>query len=97
VGNNAYGRLGDGTRNNAVSPKQIVATNVVAIAAGANHSLFVKNDGTLWGMGNNSFGQLGDGPPGNVTSPQQIIQFSGVTAIAAGGNHELIIKKLPVV
>ena len=38
-----------------------VASNVVAVAAGDYHSLFMKTNGTLWAMGNNSSGQLGNG------------------------------------
>ena len=30
---------------------QIVASNVVTVAAGGIHSLFIKSDGSLWGMG----------------------------------------------
>jgi alpha-tubulin suppressor-like RCC1 family protein len=44
-----------------IFPTQIVASNVVAIAAGVAHSLFVLNDGSLWVMGSDSSGQLGDG------------------------------------
>ena len=42
--------LGDGTYTNR--PQQIVASNVTAIAAGHQHSLFLKSDGSLWAMGN---------------------------------------------
>ena len=34
------------------------------IAAGEGHSLFLKTDGSLWGMGFDDYGQLGDGRPG---------------------------------
>jgi alpha-tubulin suppressor-like RCC1 family protein len=96
MGYNDEGQLGDGTYGVAHSrsmPEQIMPGGVMAIACGANHSLFVESDGTLWGMGDNSAGQLGDGVSGNVLSPQPVQSFSGVAAIAAGGNHELIIKK----
>ena len=33
----------------------------IAIAAGWNHSLALKSDGTVWAWGLNSFGQLGPG------------------------------------
>ncbi len=38
-----------------------MASGVTAIAAGVFYSLFVKNDGSLWGMGANANGGLGDG------------------------------------
>jgi len=40
---------------------QIGASNVVAVAAGLYFSLFLKSDGSLWGMGDNRDGQLGTG------------------------------------
>ncbi|MEK9985499.1 MAG: RCC1 domain-containing protein, partial [Opitutae bacterium] len=33
--------------------------NGQTIAAGYSHSLFIKSDGSLWGMGNNEYGQIG--------------------------------------
>ena len=36
-------------------------TNVVAVAAGAYHSLALRGDGTVWAWGRNNLGQLGDG------------------------------------
>jgi len=51
---------------------QIVASNVTAIAAGYGHSLFLKSDGSLWGMGDNLNGQLGDGTYNNTNLPVQI-------------------------
>ena len=35
--------------------------NVVDIAAGANWTIVLKKDGTVWATGNNGYGQLGDG------------------------------------
>jgi alpha-tubulin suppressor-like RCC1 family protein len=63
MGYNSYGQLGDGTTNDVNRPEQIVSTGVVAIALGVGQyqSLFLKSDGSLWGMGLNLFGQLGIG------------------------------------
>lgn len=88
IGYNSWGQLGDGTRNSTNSPERIAAGgagNVVAIAVGYLHSLFLKSDGSLWAMGRNSDGQLGDGTTTPFTNnPEQIVD-SGVTAIAVGG------------
>jgi alpha-tubulin suppressor-like RCC1 family protein len=96
------GQLGDGTYNDTNRPEQIVVSNVTAIAAGSRHSLFLKNDGSLWAMGCNREGELGDGTYANygnpalgftygTNSPEQIVD-SGVTAIAAGYFHSLFLK-----
>jgi alpha-tubulin suppressor-like RCC1 family protein len=53
-------------------------SNVVAIAAGNNHDLALKSDGTVVAWGSNYAGQTNT-PPG----------LTGVTAIAAGGSHSL--------
>jgi alpha-tubulin suppressor-like RCC1 family protein len=92
MGSNAEGKLGDGHYNNNPNrPELIVASNVTAIAAGSAHSLFLKSDGSLWGMGLNFFGQLGYGTDEAVLRPVQIVA-SNVTAIAAGGSHSLFLK-----
>ena len=72
-------------------PEQIVASGVTAIAAGQDHSLFLKSDGSLWTMGDNVEGELGDGSFNNTNQPEQIVP-SGVTAIAAGAYHSLFLK-----
>src|SRR5262249_11566769 len=55
-GNNSWGQLGDGGWEYASNtPVQVLSpdgfgylTGVIAIAAGANHSLALKSDGTVW-------------------------------------------------
>jgi alpha-tubulin suppressor-like RCC1 family protein len=91
MGDNLYGELGDGTYNNTNLPEQIVASNVTAIAAGYDYSLFLKGDGSLWAMGYNMFGQLGDGTYNSTNLPEQIVA-SNVTAIAAGNYHSLFLE-----
>ena len=85
------GQLGDGTYNNTNLPEEIVSSNVVAIAGGGFHSLFIKSDGSLWAMGDNESGQLGDGTY-NATNRPEMIVASNVTAIAAGLYHSLFLK-----
>ncbi len=66
--------------------------SVTATAAGVGHSLFLKNDGTVWATGNNGNGQFGDGSTTNRTTPVQVSNLSSITAIAAGQYHSLFLK-----
>ena len=68
-----------------------MTSNVIAIAAGGTHSLFLKNDGSLWAMWYNGYGQLGDGTYNNTNKPEEIVS-SNVTAVATGGYHSLFLK-----
>lgn len=63
---------------------------ITVIAAGAV-SLFIKADGSLWGMGYHGYGELGDGTWNSTNQPEQIIS-KNVVGIAGEDNHSLIIK-----
>lgn len=63
------------------------------IAAGADHSLVVKTDSTLWRWGKNSNGQLGTGGTASpVTSPGQLGSPTSVGASSGGAAHTLILR-----
>jgi len=94
MGWNPFGQLGDGTYGSPPNfatnrPEQIVGSNVTAIAAGEQHSLFLKGDGSLWAMGTGS--ALGDGIGNRANSTEQIVT-GGVMAITAGLVHSLFLK-----
>ncbi len=73
-GNNSNGQLGDGTTINRTIPVIVSSlSGIVAIAAAAgNHSLALRNDGTVFTWGENAFGQLGDGTTTDRTTPVQM-------------------------
>src|SRR6186713_608872 len=66
-GYNYYGQLGDSTfdtippygKNIPVSVNSL--SGITAVSGGYFHSIFLKNDGTVWTCGYNLYGQLGDG------------------------------------
>ena len=92
LGDNTHGELGDGTTNSTPWPERVVPGGVTTIAAGYLHSLFLKNDGSLWAMGTSPFGELGDGTYAPVTDRPEQIVASGVNAMAAGAFHSLFLK-----
>jgi alpha-tubulin suppressor-like RCC1 family protein len=87
------GASGSITMNLVQTPDAVPsgAETVAKIAAGGSHSLFLKSDGSLWGMGYNGFGQLGDGTPTDVHLPKPVV-FGNNTTIAGGGFHSLFLK-----
>lgn len=99
-GNNFNGQLGDQTNADRSRPVEVTASGalagrrVVAIAAGAYHSMALCDDGTIATWGNNEFGKLGDGGTSNRNVPVAV-DLTGVLAgksvigIAAGESFSL--------
>jgi alpha-tubulin suppressor-like RCC1 family protein len=74
MGLNIFGQLGIGTLINTNRPVKIIPASVVAMA-GNGASLFLKADGSLWGMGLDSDSELGDGFTNSrniISLPEQI-------------------------
>jgi RHS repeat-associated protein len=98
-GENVFGELGDGTTTRRPFPVRVGGSgfgSVIAIAAGGNHGLALKSDGSVWSWGNDWSGQLGratselcDGDP-CATSPGQVPGLVKVFGIFTHYNHSLI-------
>ncbi|MBZ5734914.1 hypothetical protein K8Z61_10440 [Nocardioides sp. TRM66260-LWL] len=101
-GGNNFGQLGDGTTTDRLTAIAVATTGtslagktIVAIAAGALHSLALASDGTLHAWGYNFLGQLGDGSTSDRTTAVRVatagasLDGKTVTAIAAGNIHSL--------
>ncbi len=74
-----------------------LGSTVTKVAAGLQHSLFLKSDGTVWAVGNNGSGQLGDGTFVSRCTPVQVmvspgVPLSGITHIVAGAIHSVARK-----
>lgn len=103
AGWNAWGQLGDRCTCGPASPEcraclwdrpfqaspALVQVGVLAVAAGAAHSVFLARDGTASAVGWNARGQLGDG---TLTSRRHAVQvMTGVRSVAAGASHSLFL------
>jgi alpha-tubulin suppressor-like RCC1 family protein len=93
-GYNNSGQLGDGNPPfDVLSPKQIGTENTwVSVAAGWDHTLAIKSDGTLWAWGANYSGQLGDGTTTSRSRPSQVASGTEWTSVAASTWHSLAVR-----
>jgi len=94
-GENGYGQLGQNQAQspsndyNRSSPVQVgTDTNWQQVTAGADMTVAVKTDGTLWSWGYNASGSLGlnQGPTGSRSSPTQIPGTNWTTGIKNTSN-----------
>lgn len=99
-GRNTHGQLGDGRfglEAKAVKPVRVAGlADVVAVAAGWDHSLALTRDGTVFAWGDRAHGQLGDGTRETgrpVATPQPVPGLTDIVAVAAGGRHSLALRK----
>jgi alpha-tubulin suppressor-like RCC1 family protein len=103
TGRNTFGQLGDGTTTTRLNPVQVInvdgteLSGVIGISVGHDHTVYLKNDGTVWACGSNSDGRLGDGTTTNRSNPVQVTNadgsvLSGVVGISAGGYHTVYLK-----
>ena len=74
-------------------------TNVVAISAGAHHSLAVRGDGTVVAWGTSAVGEIGNATTNTMAeTPVQVLgvggggMLTGVVAVATGEFHSLALR-----
>jgi len=94
-GNNATGRLGDGTTTNTNSPVSVVGgfSDWCYVSTGFAHSLGVRTNGTAWAWGCNSTGQLGNGTTTDTSSPVSVVGgFSDWCQLSVGRDHSLGVR-----
>ncbi|WP_162598686.1 RCC1 domain-containing protein [Nocardioides gilvus] len=100
-GSNVSGQLGnDSTATSSLTPVATVlgatppAVKITAIAAGANHSLALGDDGNVYAWGDNTHGRLGDDTTAKRLTPVATLRGAipstvTINAIAAGETHSL--------
>jgi alpha-tubulin suppressor-like RCC1 family protein len=104
-GEGGHGQLGIHSNNDHTIPYQVhgpdnvgYLTGIIKVAAGANFSLALKNDGTLWAWGEGGHGQLGIHSNNDHTVPYQVHgldnvgYLTDVVDVAAGQHHSLALK-----
>lgn len=83
-GSNAYGQLGDGGKEDKLYPIQVQGINgVTSIAAGDNHTIALKDDGTVWEWGRNT-----SGTGTSRSTPIQVKGASNMVSIGGGGGSD---------
>lgn len=97
-GSNDRGQLGDGNEVLGIystpvhTPIQVLGLNgIIAISAGKRHSLFLKDDNTVWATGDNQEDQLGIGGASLVTVAVKVL-LDNITAISCSGNLSVFLK-----
>ncbi|HEX8284916.1 MAG TPA: S8 family serine peptidase [Pyrinomonadaceae bacterium] len=92
-GNDQFGQLGDGGTNGAggTTPRQISLSNVAAVAAGFEHSLALRTDGTVWSWGHNTGGALGDGTTTDRNAPVPVALGAAAAGLDAGAEHSAVV------
>ena len=98
-GRNTYGQLGNGQYGidaREMTPVCVAGLDdIVAVAAGWDHSLALSRTGTVHAWGSRSHGQLGDGVRETgrpALTPVLIPGLATVKALAAGGHHSLALR-----
>ncbi len=89
-GDNSDGELGNGTTNSSTTPVVVsmpAGVTATAVAAGADHSVALGSNGSVYDWGNNGFGQLGNGTTTDAHSPIKVTLPAGVTPIAVGAGQ----------
>jgi len=94
-GSNMHGTLGDGNASVVeprTTPGQIIGLDdIISVSAGADHSLAIKADRTLWAWGRNSSAQIGTGTT-SANEPTPIQVLTNVIAAAGGYWHSLALR-----
>jgi alpha-tubulin suppressor-like RCC1 family protein len=87
-GDNASGKLGDGTTTSRITPAPVSGgLTFVAVTAGGNHTCGLTSAGNAHCWGRNAEGQLGDGSTGVRPVPTAVVGGLTFTLISAGYAH----------
>lgn len=94
TGYNLYGQLGignDGYMDQIIPVMIPTLDNIIQIATGNSHSLFLTSNGHVYACGNNAYGQLGIGNNIHQYNPVKC-DISNIVSIAAGCYNSFLIQ-----
>lgn len=87
-GDNYYGQLGDGTKEERIKPAKVEGLpKIKSVALGSNCSAAISVEGDLYTWGSNYNGILGDGTTETKTTPEKVENISNVCQVDFGGDR----------
>jgi alpha-tubulin suppressor-like RCC1 family protein len=99
-GADGYGQLGIGPQfTRFTRPLQAIAagSGIVQLAAGVNHALALRSNGTVLAWGKDSYGELGLGNTDPAGGPVQVAGLGGASQVTAGWEFTLALHVAPFV
>jgi len=94
-GRNTYGNIGNGSTTATANPNQVQGgiTDWCQVAAGARHSLGVRQNGTAWAWGRQYSGEFGNGTNISNLSPVSVVGgFADWRQVSAGYSFSIGIR-----
>ncbi|ESO99540.1 hypothetical protein LOTGIDRAFT_213485 [Lottia gigantea] len=94
-GRNEKGQLGHGDTNRRDTPTKVDALeqfNIVDVACGRNHTLFLTEKGQVYSVGENKYGQLGYGHQNATSNLPLRVHYKGppIRKLACGGDFSVL-------
>ena len=95
TGYNLYGQLGLGHKTDQNTPVEVTAVGktVQVVSCGAYHTMFLREDGSVWATGENKYGQLGLGHTTEQNTPVEVTAVGkSVRAVACGYEYTMFVR-----